>query len=225
MVPGLTAPACASVPFPWSAFERPQPAVPVGGVCVLPRGRRVAWWSADLRGVVKLVHWVNGLLLVALFVGSALLWPALPDAVPTHVGLGGRPTRWTSPTLLQWFLLPIITTLTVAFLYWLNRVTSGNPHLINMPDKHQFLELPPARQAPIIERVQEFVYWITAYTIVIMGAVQWSMFRAAVTGSAGRDPMLILVMSFGILPLGFAYWYWYIQPEVDRQLREHRGER
>lgn len=171
---------------------------------------------------MKLVHWINLLLLAALIGFAAVTWAERPERIPVHFGLDGRPTRWSGPSFLAWFGLPIITVLLVAFIYAVARLLSRHPHLINMPDKARFLALPASRRAAVIERVQDFMFWVTAPTVMIAGSVQWAMNRGTLAGATGAEIVLVVVMSSLVGPVLMIVWSRRVKPELDRQIREHQ---
>ncbi|MBA4158659.1 MAG: DUF1648 domain-containing protein [Gemmatimonadetes bacterium] len=171
---------------------------------------------------MKTVHWINLLLLAGVIAVAALTWRMLPDRIPVHFGIDGQPTRWSGPSVLAWFGLPIITVLLVAFIYWMAGRLPERPHLVNMPRKDSFLALPPSRRAPVMERIQEFMYWATVPTIAVMGAVQWSMYRSALAGSTGIEILLILGVCWLIGPGLMILWSRHVTPELDRQIRENQ---
>lgn len=171
------------------------------------------------------VHWINLLLLAAVVGGSVWAWPHLPERIPAHLGPGGEVTRWTGRTAGSWFLLPLLTLGIVALNYGIAAALPGRPHLINLPGKEQFLALPPERQAPVVARMQELLYGFTAPLVVLMGAVQASMYRAAVGVESRGDTVAILLLSVLMTPVMLVVWLPRIQRELSRQLDAHRAAR
>jgi hypothetical protein len=170
---------------------------------------------------MRLVHWINLLLLAAVVGGSVWAWPHLPARIPAHLGADGEVTRWTGRTAWSWFLLPLVTLATVALNYGIAALLPGRPHLMNLPDRKRFLALPPERRAPVIARMQDFLYGFSAPLIVLMGAIQWTMYRAAVGTDGAADVLVVLLASFLLTPLVLAVWLPRIQGELRRQVREH----
>ncbi|MEX2572518.1 MAG: DUF1648 domain-containing protein [Gemmatimonadota bacterium] len=68
------------------------------------------------------LHWINLVLLGALLIGSALLWPTLPERVPGHFGASGEVTRWEPVSLTSWFLPLAIACSIVAMNYGVARL-------------------------------------------------------------------------------------------------------
>jgi hypothetical protein len=171
---------------------------------------------------MKLVHWINLPLLLALLAFAAVTWNELPERIPVHFGAGGRPTRWSHPSVATWFAIPIITVLVVGFIYRFAAILPRKPHLINMPDRSRFLALPPERRAPVIGCVQEFAYWATAATILFLSAVHLSMYRGAMRGGVGGDLIVILGAAYLMGPILLIVWSRLVSPELNRQIREAR---
>ena len=170
---------------------------------------------------MRLIHWINLLLLAAVVGGSVWAWPHLPQRIPAHMGAGGEVTRWTARTAGSWFLIPLVTIGTVALNYAIAALLPARPHLMNLPDRGRFLALPPERRAPVIARMQDFLYGFSAPLIVLLGAVQWAMYRAAVGTQGAGDVVVVLLASFLLMPLVLVVWLPRIQGELRRQVREH----
>lgn len=168
------------------------------------------------------IHWINGLLTAVLIVGSALVWPELPDRVPGHFGAGGEVTRWDNPSLLSWFGPAILGLALVGMIYGLARLLPGRPHLFNFPDKDRFLALPAAFRAPVIRRMLDLLYGLATMMLLLFALIQWVRFRTA----HGADPepyvAAILILSVATTPLLLAVWLPRIQREVDRQVERER---
>ena len=172
-----------------------------------------------MRGAA-LVPW---LLLAALWVASALAWPDLPARIPSHFGASGRADRWVDTSYLSWFGPPLITTGAVLMNSLLARWLPGNPRLFNMPDKERFLALPPAYQAPVLRRLQEFLHLISAQVVVLFGLVQLAAHQVAHGGDGRTYLMGVLLVSLAALPLLAVWFVTRVQAEVTRQIRRHAG--
>ena len=58
---------------------------------------------------------VNIVLLLCMIGAALAVWPDLPDRIPVHFGIDGRPDGWAEKSLTSWFLLPgVAVALTVA---------------------------------------------------------------------------------------------------------------
>lgn len=134
---------------------------------------------------------LNLLLLGALFAGSMMVYPTLPQRFPRHFGVSGQPDAWMERSVLSWLLLPIIAAATAALLEVASRASIRNPSLWNVPDKQRFLALTPAEQAPVIRRLRDFMGMTGLATTALMMLVQASIYDAA-TRSTPSMPGYVL---------------------------------
>lgn len=130
---------------------------------------------------------LNYLLLAALFAGSAWAYPRLPARIPMHFDLAGQPDRWETRSLVSWFLLPAIALALALFMGWIGGVGARNPHTWNLPDKARFLALSARARAPIVERMQAFLAFVSVLVTALMCAIQVSIYQAS-TGSTTTLP-------------------------------------
>jgi uncharacterized membrane protein len=126
---------------------------------------------------------LNLLLLGALFAGSLMVYPRLPERIPMHFDLSGQPDAWEGRSLAAWLLLPVIATGTALLLEAASRHSVSSPRLWNVPDKPRFLALTPEERAPIMHRLQNFMALVGVTVTVVVMVVQASVYRAAI------DPM------------------------------------
>ena len=165
---------------------------------------------------------VNLLLLAALWIGSALVWPRLPDRIPQHIAADGGIT-WASTSPASWFLLPGLATLVVVLLHVVQRFARQRPGLLNIPGREQLLALPAERQAPVIARAVDMMEGTIAVMLLIFCAVQAGLWHAAHGGSS--ETVLVVVLPLALLstPLVLGIWLPRITNELERQVREHRA--
>lgn len=123
---------------------------------------------------------LNLLLLGALFAGSIMVYPRLPERIPMHFDLSGQPDRWEERSLIAWLLLPVVATGTALLLDVGSRISVRNPQLWNVPDKPRFLALTPEERAPIIQRLQNFMGLVGVTVTVVLMMVQASVYLAAI---------------------------------------------
>jgi hypothetical protein len=173
---------------------------------------------------MQTTHALNALLLGLLLIGSAWAYPRLPERIPVHFGVSGEADRWEERSVASWYLLPGLALALVGLNYGLARVLPRRPHLFNFPEKKQFLELPPERREPVIDRMQDFLYGLSIPLLLLFGFIQWTIYRTA----NGDDPqpyvLANLVIAVLMTPLLLVLWLPRIQREVRRQVREHREE-
>jgi hypothetical protein len=165
---------------------------------------------------------VNLLLVAALWIGSVLAWPALPERIPQHIGADGVAT-WRATSLWSWFLLPAIATATVILLHLVQRLTRQRPGLLNIPGREQLLALPPARQAPVLARANEMMEGTITVMLVIFGTVQAGLWYAAHGGSPQTVLVVVLPLALLSTPLVLGIWLPRINEELERQVRAHRA--
>lgn len=144
---------------------------------------------------------LNLLLLGALFAGSLMVYPRLPERIPMHFDLSGQPDAWERRSLAAWLMLPVIAAGTALLLEVASRVSVRNPQLWNVPDKPRFLALTPEERAPIIHRLQNFMGLVGVTVTVVMMMVQASVYLAAME-PAPRLPgyaLAAIVLPMGVL--------------------------
>ncbi|HET7275169.1 MAG TPA: DUF1648 domain-containing protein [Longimicrobiaceae bacterium] len=166
---------------------------------------------------MKAIHITNGLLVIALLIGSFAAWPHLPANIPVHFGLSGQPDRVVDTSILSWFGLPLVAVATTALTYTVAQWLPSHPNLVNLPDKQQFLALSSARKLPVIARVQDMLYGVSALVLVLFGSIQVMIYRVALGESGEVYILALLVLSFLMTPLMLGIWLPGIQREVNRQ--------
>ena len=78
---------------------------------------------------------------------AAAAWPELPERMPVHFDLEGRPDAWVAKSAPSWFLPPALATalgLLLAFGLpaWVGRLARRNSPWLNVPDRAAFRALP-----------------------------------------------------------------------------------
>jgi uncharacterized membrane protein len=135
---------------------------------------------------------LNLVLVAALFAGSAWAYPRLPERIPTHFDLAGRPDAWEDRSPASWFMLPVLALALAGGLLLVSRYALRHPETWNLPDKRRFLALDQAAQEPIVQRMERFVAFVSVVVTGLLCAIQTAVFRTA-TGHAPEAPMWILV--------------------------------
>jgi hypothetical protein len=122
---------------------------------------------------------------------TGLLWPSLPERVPTHFGFSGAPDAWGAKSSM--LLLPLLTLVMGPGFALLARV----PHWYNYPVTIT------AENAPRQYRLaRTMMLWLGAEVVWIFTALTWGTARVAAGQSAGLGvwPMVALtVLPFGTL--------------------------
>lgn len=122
---------------------------------------------------------LNLLMLGAMFAGSMMVYPTLPERFPIHFDLSGRPDAWMTRSVFAWLLLPILATAMAGLMEVMSRTSVGNPSLWNVPDKKRFLALTPAEQAPIVRRLRDYLAMVGTASTALLMLVQASVYDAA----------------------------------------------
>lgn len=134
---------------------------------------------------------LNFLLLGALFAGSIMVYPSLPERFPIHFDLSGQPDGWASRSLASWLMLPAITAGVSGLLELATRFSESNPALWNVPDKPRFLALTPEERAPMVEQLRNFIALTTLASTALLCVVQASVYVAA-TSAKPRMPGYVM---------------------------------
>lgn len=140
---------------------------------------------------------INLLLLAAFYAGSAMVYPTLPERIPRHFDLAGRPDAWGDRSPAAWFALPVIATATALMLELATRFALRHPEFWNVPDKRRFLQLSPAERGPIIARLRDFMALTGVLTTALLAAVQAMVYQSA-TGRGGT-PFAALAAALAIV--------------------------
>ena len=109
---------------------------------------------------MKTVNVLNFTILSALLIFSRAAWEKLPEKIPMHYSLSGKPDSWGNKSFLTWFLLPLITIGFNIFMYGISILIKKYPKLLNIPNKDAFLKLSPNKKEPILKLIKEMFYWI-----------------------------------------------------------------
>lgn len=151
---------------------------------------------------------LNLLLLGALFAGSMMVYPTLPERFPRHFGASGQPDAWSERSVLSWLALPLVAAGIALLLEGVTRLSGSNPRMWNVPDKPRFLALTPAEQAPIIARLRNFVGFVAVTSTVLMMVVQAGIYFAATRRGNGMPVFVfagifihLLVLAVGALQM------------------------
>ena len=135
---------------------------------------------------------LNLLLLGALFAGSMLVYPTLPERFPRHFDLSGQPDGWMERSVLSWLLLPMIAAAMAGLLEVMTRASARNPSLWNVPDKKRFLALTPAEQAPIVRLLQDYMGMVGTASIALLMLVQAAVYDSATSPTPAISPYVMV---------------------------------
>jgi uncharacterized membrane protein len=122
----------------------------------------------------------NIVLMLLMIGGSLAVWDSLPERMPLHFGIDGRPDSWGAKSILSWFMLPGIATGLTFLMYGIAAMIIRRPDFINMPDQKKFLDLPAASKKNVLSALQVLLYWVGVMLNVIFVLVQFGSYRAAI---------------------------------------------
>jgi len=134
-----------------------------------------------------------------------LLFPNLPDTIPTHYGLNGRPDDWGSKVSI--FLLPAITTILYLGLTVLNRF----PHVFNYTVK---ITSDNAKQQ--YYRSTRIIRILKLTVIVLFLFIEWQVCRVSLSNTlpVWLIPGIIIVPI--VLPFEMAFLVTNKHPDVKK---------
>lgn len=171
---------------------------------------------------MRLARFLNLALLVGLLVGSALVWPELPDRLPVHFGLDGAPDRWARRTFLSWFGLPLIALALNLLLYGVAFLSSRSARYINLPDKDRLLRLPSERQQAVLIRVREGLELLCLPLTLVFCLIQVAAFRSAGGHDVGMIFVGVLLLTAVATPAMTIWMLLATQGEINRQVAAER---
>ena len=123
------------------------------------------------------------MLLVAMWAYSITQWFELPEEIPMHFGFSGNPTRFADSTLLNWFMLPVITTVLVVFILSMTgRGIRRFPGLINWSNDAQrraFMTLNDEQREPAFKLFYGIGLWLATYISAQFFYLHYATFQVA----------------------------------------------
>ena len=170
---------------------------------------------------MRVLPFLNLVVLTALVGMSALLWPVLPERLPLHFGLDGTPDRWGDRT--AWWWMPALGVALTALFAGLSRWMEAHPPLINIPGKERLLALPPERQRPVLRRVGDLLWGVNALALALLVVIQWSIYQTAVAGPSRGLSIAVVLLAVATGPLILLGLPW-VDAELARQAKAHQAE-
>jgi uncharacterized membrane protein len=109
------------------------------------------------------VYWLTAIgLTVATLAGSALLYPSLPETIPTHWNIRGEVDGWGSKTWAVW-LLPATTALFLGFFRLLPWLSPKNFEVDPFKTTYEFIMVAVVGMFCYIHAVTLFAAWKAAH--------------------------------------------------------------
>jgi uncharacterized membrane protein len=154
-------------------------------------------------------RWLKLLVVLALcapWLVAALLWPELPERIPTHFNLAGQPDDWSDRSASFWLMFPVLATgfgalIGLVLPWWLVRLARTNSVWLNMPAG--FRELPEdARVRATLAQGR----WGVMLAIELQLLFVCSLYEthAVATGRQETLSMLVWLLLGGFFVIGIA---------------------
>lgn len=160
--------------------------------------------------------------LIALVASSVIVYPSLPDRIPSHFDFAGRPTGWSRTSPSSWFLLPIVGVVVYLIHAACSWFIRSKPHLMNIPDRRRFDALPPEAKAEIVDVTIAFLYVVNASVQLIFLTLMWGMLDTSL--GAPRMPLLAMIIQYFVLlsaVFSGPVFLWYVMSRVRELHRKH----
>ncbi len=134
--------------------------------------------------------------LAALWTIALALWGSLPETIPLHFDLAGKPDRFGPSSWGNWLLVPIVFTALTALLAGLSlgleRLARSYPEWINVPQKARFLALDADTRARIVRPIASLLLIVPAL-LDLLGMYLLAGSAAVAEGRWNRLPWAPLV--------------------------------
>ena len=140
-----------------------------------------------LTGADWLIEFIGALGIIALIGLPILMFNSLPDEIPIHFGIDGKPTSYSNKYSV--FILPIIGLMLYVGLQILNRY----PYIFNYPQK--VTETNAERQYTLATRL---IRLINAIIALSFGYIKFSTIQTGIGSKAGLSPLFMFVFLFVI---------------------------
>ncbi len=111
----------------------------------------------------RFFHFLNGLLLIFIIQSYFTFRNSLPEKIPTHFKLDGTPDAWGGNVRLIEFLFIALgmSVMMYLFVIFIPRLAEKYPSSINIPNKEQFMNLPPDVKKNYYLFISEFMAALT----------------------------------------------------------------
>jgi uncharacterized membrane protein len=121
--------------------------------------------------------------IMAIFIMFLILnkyWLLLPDIIPTHFGISGKPDGWGGRESL--FFLPVLGTFMYTGMWFLSKY----PHIYN------YTVTITEENAPFQYLMgRKIINWLRTFVVVLFGYIEWGSIQAALGKSSGLGPWFI----------------------------------
>ena len=154
----------------------------------------------------KVLEMVSLAVLAAMLMAAvlALFGPTrLPDRIPTHFDLLGRPDRWGPSRILLVF--PSIAAAVYLLMTWVSRY----PAAFNFPVRSMPRSGPSRSGSRSRGRLEELtlnmIAWLKTEVVCLFAWIQWTAIRGAYRPDGGVSPLLLPVLLGVVLATIFGH--------------------
>jgi uncharacterized membrane protein len=137
--------------------------------------------------------------LVAVFAIAIRAWSVLPETIPTHFDLAGKPNGWGNKSII--WLFPVLG----AIVYVGFTILRRYPHTFNYP-----VAITAENAAKQYQIAVSLLDWLKTEFVWQLAYIVWLIMEMARTGASGLSWLLlpaILIIIFGTV--GFYLWQAY----------------
>ncbi len=146
----------------------------------------------------KTLIWLNITIVLFAWMVSVVAFNELPERIPTHFGLNGKPDRWSDKTPLIFYMMPTIQVVMVVIFIWIIRY----PKLFNFPQKNEIKNWPEENKKPIYKYLSKMSLVICLMINLLFLTIQYSIIYGAKTETMSKIALvLIIIMTFSFIPL------------------------
>jgi len=149
-----------------------------------------ATWSEIILEFIGILAILGTLFLLAKY------WTILPQKIPTHFGISGKPDGWGGKESL--LFLPVLGIIMYASMWFVSKY----PHIYNYPV--QITE----ENAPFQYLIgRKMINWLRTFLVILFGYLEWVSIKTALGESSGLGPwFIIVILLFAFVPLIFYIW-------------------
>lgn len=169
---------------------------------------------------------MNRILLLGILSFALWAWPRLPERIPVHFGIDGRPDAWDEPGLWSWFFLPALAAVLTLLMDWLPRFMARHPRWVNLPNGIRLEDLPSRARQPVLDLLGWFLALVQTEILVIFALIQLATYRTAFGEDSQGIMILVLVLAVTASPLFLVVFFAKLQGVMKevRRLRARGSE-
>lgn len=169
---------------------------------------------------------MNRILLLGILSFALWAWPRLPERIPVHFGIDGRPDAWDEPGLWSWLFLPALAAVLTLLMDWLPRFMARHPRWVNLPNGIRLEDLPSRARQPVLDLLGWFLALVQTEILVIFALIQLATYRTAFGEDSQGIMILVLVLAVTASPLFLVVFFVKLQGVMKevRRLRARGSE-